>query len=87
VAGRQAWLESGQPWAEFLAAWRAAEGLHTAGDVIGALNARLRQRSFGYGPYFFPDLDVTTEADEQAAIEAGQIQATRVRYVGTKPAA
>lgn len=85
VSGRQAWLDSGLPWAEYLAAWRAGEGLHTAGDLIVGLNARLRQRSCGYGPYFFPDLDATTEADEQAAIDAGLIQATRVRYIGTKP--
>jgi SAM-dependent methyltransferase len=87
VAGRQAWLDSGLPWPEFIAAWRAEEGLHTGGDVIAGLNARLRQRSCGLGPYFFPELDATTEADEQAAIEAGLIQPTRIRYAGTKPPA
>lgn len=86
VGGRQAWLDSGQPWTEFLAAWRASEGLHTAADVIAGLNARLHQQSCDRGPYLFPDLEATTEADEQAAIEAGLIQAMRIRYVGTKPA-
>jgi hypothetical protein len=27
----------------------------------------------------------TSEADEQAAIDAGQIQASRIDYVGTRP--
>ena len=34
------------------------------------------------GPYFFPDLPQMTEKDELAAIEAGEIRATRVDYVG-----
>jgi hypothetical protein len=36
-----------------------------------------------HGPYFFPDLAHTTAADEQAAIDAGEIQATRIDWVGT----
>lgn len=31
----------------------------------------------------FPDLADTTAADEQAAIDAGEIQATRIDWVGT----
>jgi len=33
---------------------------------------------------FFPDLVATTAADEQTAIHAGQIQPTRIDYVGTR---
>jgi len=36
------------------------------------------------GPYFFPDLACTTEADEQAAIDGGHIRPTRIDYVGTR---
>jgi hypothetical protein len=53
--------------------------------VVAGLNARLRQRCRDDGPYFFADFNAITEADEQAAIDAGQIQPTRIRYVGTKP--
>ncbi len=35
-------------------------------------------------PYFFPDLADTTGADEQAAIDAGQIRATRIDWVGSR---
>lgn len=35
-----------------------------------------------FGPYFFADLADTAESQEQAAIDAGQIQATGIRYVG-----
>jgi hypothetical protein len=37
------------------------------------------------GPYFFPDLAGTSDADERAAIDAGRIRATRIDYVGTRP--
>ena len=41
-----------------------------------------------YGPYFFTDLAGTSEADEQAAIDTGLIQANRIQYAGSKkPAA
>jgi hypothetical protein len=37
------------------------------------------------GPYFFPDLAGTSEADERAAIDAGLIRDTRADYVGRRP--
>ena len=36
------------------------------------------------GPYFFADLAGVSEVDEQAAIDAGQIQANRIQYVGRR---
>jgi SAM-dependent methyltransferase len=81
--GRELWLESGKPWPDFLAAWRAGEGLHAGADVVRALDARFRRLSCRYGPYFFCDLAGTTEADEQAAIDAGQIRPNGIRYTGT----
>jgi hypothetical protein len=39
--------------------------------------------SLGHGPYFFPDLADTTATDEQAAIDAGEVQPTRIDWVGT----
>ena len=36
-----------------------------------------------YAPYFFAELGNVAEAEEQAAIDAGEIRATGIRYVGT----
>jgi len=83
-ARRDAWLASGEPWPRFHAAWRSAEGLHAGADVIRGLDARFALRSCGYGPYFFPDLTGTTDADEQSAIDAGQIQPTGIRWTGVR---
>ena len=67
------------------AGWFAREGLHRGDELVGLLDERLERRSLAYSPYFFPDLVSTTEADEQAAIDADEIQASRIDYVGTRP--
>jgi SAM-dependent methyltransferase len=79
-----AWQASGRPWDAYLQSWAEAEGLHAGRDIIGELAARFDGELIGYGPYFFPDLSGTSEADEQAAIDAGQIQATRIHYAGRR---
>jgi SAM-dependent methyltransferase len=66
-------------------AWFEREGLHPGDLLVRLLDERLERRLLAYGPYFFPDLVDTSEADEQAAIDAGQIQASRIDYVGTRP--
>lgn len=65
--------------------WFTREGLHRGEELVRLLDERLERRSLAYSPYFFPDLEATTEADEQAAIDDGQIQASRIDYVGTRP--
>lgn len=40
----------------------------------------------GYGPYFFPGLADVSEAGEQAAIDAGELEASRITYVGRRRA-
>ncbi len=48
------------------------------------IGCRFAGRLFAWGPYLYPNLDDgTTEADELAAIGAGEISATSFRYVGT----
>lgn len=76
------WQESGRSWDAFLLSWVQAEGLHAGLDILNGLDARFDCRSLGFGPYFFPDLAGTSEADEQAAIDAGLIEANRIHYVG-----
>ncbi len=70
---REDWAAAGQPWDACCQAWATHEGLHTGRAITRALDARFDRRLWTYGPYFFADLLDTTEADEQAAIDAGQI--------------
>ena len=82
---RQAeWRESGQSWDEYLRSWEQAEGLHAGLAILDELDARFDSRLATYGPFFFPELDGTSEADEQAAIDRGLIQANRIQYAGRR---
>lgn len=82
---RQAeWRESGQPWDAYLQSWVDAEGLHAGQDILDELGARFDCQAVAYGPYFFADLADTSEADEQAAIDRGLIQASRIQYLGRR---
>jgi SAM-dependent methyltransferase len=75
-------VASGQRWRVYLGEWARREQLHAAETLLRLLDERFDREHLAHGPYFFPDLAETTEEDEQAAIEAGQIRATRVDYVG-----
>ena len=81
---RDEWRESGLPWGEWLRSWAQAEGLHTGQDILNGLDARFDRETLGFGPYFFADLAATSEADEQAAIDAGLITANRIQYAGRR---
>jgi SAM-dependent methyltransferase len=78
------WRASGLPWEAYCHAWAQEEGLHAGGDIVRELDARFDRQSLSYGPYFFPDLAGVGEADEQAAIDAGVIQANRIFWVGQR---
>jgi SAM-dependent methyltransferase len=82
---RDEWLASGHEWPIYLRDWAEREGLHSGDALVRLLGERFERRLLTYGPYFFPDLAVTTEAQEQAAIDAGEIQASRIDYTGTLP--
>jgi SAM-dependent methyltransferase len=77
------WRASGQPWESYCRSWAAEEGLHAGESIVRELDARFDRQLIGYGPYFFPDLAGVSEAKEQAAIDAGEILANRIAYVGT----
>jgi len=81
---RDEWAASGLPWDGFCRAWANQEGLHTGQEIVLGLDARFDRRGWGFGPYFFADLADTSEADEQAAIDAGQVQATGIRYLARR---
>jgi SAM-dependent methyltransferase len=79
---QEAWAAAGEPWDAYRRRWAITEGLHTSQEIVRALDARFERQLCTHGPYFFADLRDTSEADEQAAIDAGQIQATRILYAG-----
>ncbi len=79
---RDEWLASGKEWASYLRDWAEREGLHAGEVLVRLLDERLERQLLKHGPYFFPDLADTTDADEQAAIDGGEIRATRIDWVG-----
>lgn len=81
---RNGWAASGRPWSAYLRGWADEHGIHGAALLLGLLGERFRLERPAYGPYLFADLAGTTEADEQAAIDAGEIRATRVQVVGRR---
>jgi SAM-dependent methyltransferase len=80
------WLERCCRGERGVAEW-AERGIHASGRMRDELGRRFAERHFEWAPYLYPDLggDVS-EAEELAAIEAGAINATGFRYVGTKRA-
>jgi SAM-dependent methyltransferase len=78
------WRESGLSWNAYCQAWAQQEGLHAGQEILRELDARFDPQSLSYGPYFFADLADVSEDDEQAAIDAGDIQANRISYVGRR---
>lgn len=75
------WSASEQSWEAYCHGWAREEGIHTGQQILQELDTRFERDTCAFGPYFFPDLRDTSEAAEQLAIDAGQIQATGVRYV------
>ena len=81
---RDGWQASGKAWPRFLRDWATEHGIHRGDDVVRLLDARLRRRMIDDGPYFFADLADASEEEEQEAIDAGRIQAARIRWVGER---
>lgn len=78
------WRASGLPWPAYCEAWAEEEGLHAGQHIVRELGTRFERQAFNFGPYFFPDLAGVSEADEQAAIDAREIQANRISWVGLR---
>jgi SAM-dependent methyltransferase len=83
---RGEWLASGADWDEYFSAWAGGHGLHPAADIVAALDERFERVLCENAPYFYADIDGVGERDEQAAIAAGEITATGIRYVGARRA-
>ncbi len=78
------WRASGLSWDGYCQRWAGEEGLHTGLEIVRELDARFDPQLLAYGPYFFPDLADVSENDEQAAIDAAEIQPNRISYVGRR---
>jgi len=76
------WADDAQPWESYFQGWAVGHGLHSARALVAELDRRFERAHFGRGPYLFPELDGTSLSDEQAAIDAGEIHALRIDYVG-----
>ena len=81
---RDEWLASGRDWPSYLSDWAERDRLHPSELLLRLLDDRFERQLLTHGPYFFPDLVDTTEADEQTAIDAALIQPTRIDYVGVR---
>jgi SAM-dependent methyltransferase len=79
---RAEWSGSAESWDEHLRGWATQHGLHSAPGLVRGLDERFRRVACERGAYFFTELAQTSEADELEAIEAGEIRATRIDYVG-----
>lgn len=79
---QQRWTDSSQPWDSYIEAWAKDEHLHRSDQILSAIYARFQRTTLVQGPYFHCDLAATTEVDEQAAIDSGEIQATGLWYAG-----
>ena len=81
---QQRWSASGQSWESYLRDWATAEGLHPGEQILRGLETRFTREHAADAPYLFADLVETSETEEQAAIDAGQIQAIGIRYTATR---
>jgi SAM-dependent methyltransferase len=80
---RDGWLASGEAWDAYFTAWTRTHELQSADLILRELDRHFERALCEYAPYFFADLGGTSEDDEQAAIDVGEIRATGIRYAGT----
>jgi SAM-dependent methyltransferase len=76
--------ERGEPLgaAEDFQRWGREERMHPSSALLAALRGRFDERFFEWSAYLYPDLVGVTEAQERAAMEAGEIQPLGFRFVG-----
>lgn len=79
---REGWRASGATWDAYFGAWTSGHALQRADLVVEELDRRFERGVCEREPYFFADLAGISEQDERAAIAAGEIRATGIRYAG-----
>lgn len=78
---RDAWADSRLGWDAYFRDWAEGHRLHSGQALLSSLDRRFERVCLEHRPYYFPALDGTSEADEQAAIDSGLIRANRIDYV------
>jgi SAM-dependent methyltransferase len=81
---RDDWRLSGLPWPEYRDRWADGHGLHSWRAVESALASRFETVLREDAPSLFGDVAEISEEIERAAIAAGEISATGVRWVGRR---
>lgn len=81
---RDEWRASGRPWEQQFRSWAEEHGIHSARRLLHDLDHHFERVLCQRGPYFFVELDQTTEADELATIDSGTIRPGRIDYVGRR---
>jgi SAM-dependent methyltransferase len=81
---RDEWAASGLPWSDYLRGWALEHRIHPARELLERLDERFRREHLSRGAYFFADLAETSEQEEQEAIAADEIRATRVEVVAQR---
>ena len=77
--------ETRAPAESYFAEWASEEGFHSSRRIRDELGRHFVERLFEWVPYLYPELrEDVSESDESAAIEAGTINSTGFRYVGTR---
>jgi hypothetical protein len=77
--------ETRAPAESYFAGWASEEGFHSSLLIRDELGRRFVERFFEWVPYLYPELrEDVSESGESAAIEAGTINSTGFRYVGTR---
>lgn len=79
---RDSWRASGLPWPEYRDRWANEHCLHSWHRVESALAARFVTVAREDVPSLFGDVAEISEETERAAIAAGKIATTGVRWVG-----
>ena len=74
-ARRDEWIASGEPWGPYFLGWAQQHGLNSARELVRDLDERFERLACNRGPYFFVELEETSEKEELTAIETGRIQA------------
>lgn len=78
----EAWADDGQSWEDCFHGWAVEHGLHGVQRLVAELDQRFERVDYRRGPYLFTELVGTSSSDEQLAIDAGEIPALRVDYLG-----
>ena len=80
---RDEWSASDEAWQDYFGDWAERGHLTRSDRILAGLDARFERTLLEYVPYFFSDLAGVSEQAERAAIDAGEIRATGIRYAGT----